>query len=79
MDAQVTFTPTGLADQAEGTNIGMQAGEVLTMEQCLYVMMIQSANDVASQIAEYVGGTIPQFVDMMNAKAQELGCANTHS
>ncbi|MDD3219430.1 MAG: D-alanyl-D-alanine carboxypeptidase [Lachnospiraceae bacterium] len=78
MDAQVTFTPTGLADQAEGTNIGMQAGEVLTMEQCLYVMMIQSANDVASQIAEYVGGTIPQFVDMMNAKAQELGCANTH-
>ena len=41
--------------------------------------MVQSANDVATQIAEYVGqGSVQNFVDMMNQKAQELGCQNTH-
>lgn len=79
LDEQVTFTETCLADQVAGSgNIGMQVGEVLTMEQCLYVMMIQSANDVATQVAEHVGGSVSAFADMMNQRAQELGCTNTH-
>lgn len=79
LDEQVTFTETCLADQAAGSgNIGMQVGEVLTMKQCLLALMIQSANDVATQIAEHVAGSVSTFADMMNQKAQELGCSNTH-
>lgn len=75
---QVTFTEAGLARMLEGTNIAMQVGEVLTMEQCLYVVMIQSANEVATQVAIQVAGSEAAFAEMMNAKAQELGCTNTH-
>lgn len=80
LEDQVTFTQTVLSDpNSGGTNIGMQEGEILTMRQCLDVLMVQSANDVATQIAEYVGqGSVQNFVDMMNQKAQELGCQNTH-
>ena len=80
LEEQVTFTQTVLSDpNSGGTNIGMQEGEILTMRQCLDVLMVQSANDVATQIAEYVGqGSVQNFVDMMNQKAQELGCQNTH-
>ncbi|MGI6007472.1 MAG: serine hydrolase [Ruminococcus sp.] len=78
LDEQVTFTATGLERMYEGTNINMQVGEVLTMEQCLYAVMIKSANEVAAQVAEHVGGTQEEFVNMMNEKARELGCTNTH-
>lgn len=78
LDEQVTFTESGLAHIAEGTNIGMQPGEVMTMEQCLYVLLIKSANEVADQVAEYVGGTRENFIEMMNTKAVELQCTNTH-
>lgn len=79
LDEQVTFTETCQADQVAGSgNAGMQVGEVLTMRQCLLLLMIRSANDVATQIAEHVGGSVESFVDMMNQKAQELGCMNTH-
>ena len=53
LEEQVTFTQTVLSDpNSGGTNIGMQEGEILTMRQCLDVLMVQSANDVATQIAE---------------------------
>ena len=79
LDDQVTFTETCLGDQVAGSgNAGMQVGEVLTMRQCLLLLMIRSANDVATQIAEHVGGSVEAFIDMMNQKAQELGCTNTH-
>ncbi|MDO4519413.1 MAG: D-alanyl-D-alanine carboxypeptidase family protein [Eubacteriales bacterium] len=76
---QVTFTETMLRDIAsDSSNIGMQVGEIMSMEACLNALMIQSANEVATQIAEYVGGTEQNFVNMMNEKAAELGCKNTH-
>lgn len=78
LDEEVTFTQTGLERIYEGTNINMQVGEVLTMEQCLYAVMIKSANEVAAQVAEHVGGTQEKFVEMMNERAQELGCTNTN-
>lgn len=79
LDEQVVFTETCLPDQAAGSgNIGMKVGEILTMRQCLLALMIQSANDVATQIAEHVGGSVEAFAEMMNQKAQELGCTNTH-
>ena len=75
LDDQVTFTEECLADQtSDSGNIGMQVGEVLTMRQCLLALMIRSANDVATQIAVQIAGSVAAFADMMNQKAQELGC-----
>ena len=48
------------------------------MRRALYGLMLESANDVANGIAETVGGSISGFADLMNAKAAELGCVNTH-
>lgn len=79
LDEQVTFTETCLADQVAGSgNAGMKVGEVLTMKQCLLLTMVRSANDVATQVAEHVGGSVSAFVEMMNQRAKELGCLNTN-
>lgn len=79
LDDQVTFTETGIRDISwDSGNIGMQLGEVMSMEDCLYALFIQSANEVAAQIAEYVGGTEQNFIDMMNERAAQIGCTNTH-
>ncbi len=48
------------------------------MEQLLNVLLIPSANDAANVIAEDIGGSIESFANMMNTKASELGCTNTH-
>lgn len=53
-------------------------GEELTIEQLLNVLLIQSASDAANTLAEHVGGSIENFVQMMNDKAKEIGCKNTN-
>lgn len=74
----VTFTQTGVAAASGGAvNIAAQVGEELTMEQCLYAIMLASANDVCVQVAEHVSGSVEAFVEQMNQKAAELGCTNT--
>lgn len=62
----------------DGSNMGMDVGESITLEECLYGIMVGSANEVANAAAEYVGGTIEDFVSMMNERAAELGCTNSH-
>lgn len=75
----VTFTETGTKEvKPDSANIQTQVGEELTVEQCLYAILLASANDVSSQLAEHIGGTESAFVEMMNEKAQELGCTGTH-
>ena len=54
------------------------AGERFTMRDMLAAMLVKSGNDAATAIANHVGGTQEQFVEMMNAKARELGLKNTH-
>lgn len=79
LDETVTFTETGIRDVTpDSGNIGMQLGETMSMEDCVYAMVIYSANEVAAQIAEYVGGTEQEFISMMNERAEEIGCTNTH-
>lgn len=57
----------------------LQAGDILTVTQLLHAMLIPSGNDAALALAYYIGQGNPQvFVDMMNQKAEELGCTNTH-
>lgn len=79
LNTQVAFTETGLADAYGGSsNIGPQLGEVFTIDQMLQMLLVKSANDVATQLAECVGGSVEAFAELMNQKAAELGCTNTH-
>ena len=75
---QVTMTETGVSGVTDGgAHISSQLGEVFTMEQCLYAIMLASANDIALQVADQIGGSVDAFVQKMNDRAQELGCTNT--
>lgn len=61
-----------------GNNIALKRGEVLTVEQLLLALICGSANDAANILAFEVAGSVEAFVDMMNAKAKEIGALNTH-
>lgn len=60
------------------SNIGIDVGEEMTMEECLYGILLGSANEVCMAVAEHVAGSVDAFVDMMNARAVTIGCQNTH-
>ena len=67
------------ANQASDSSVcGLKAGDVVQLKDLLYGMMLKSGNDAAIAIAEHIGGSVPQFVQRMNARAAELGAANTH-
>lgn len=75
----VNFSYTAVESvPADGSNMGMDAGEYLSLEECLYGIMVASANEVANAVAEHVAGSLDDFADMMNERAAELGCKNTH-
>jgi len=56
----------------------LHIGEKFSVEQLLNLLLIPSANDAAVVLAEFVGGSVENFASMMNTKANELGCINTH-
>ena len=60
------------------SHANLQEGEELTIEQLLNVLLIPSANDAAIVLAEHISGSVEKFTDLMNQKAKELGCKNTH-
>ena len=60
------------------TNANIQVGEELTVNQLLHVLLISSANEAANVLAEHIAGSVESFVTMMNTKAEEIGCLNTH-
>ena len=70
--ADAIFLPSGY------TGANLQEGEILTINDLLHLMLIESANDAANVLAEYVGGSISEFANMMNDKAIQIGCTNTH-
>jgi D-alanyl-D-alanine carboxypeptidase len=79
LDETVKFS----AEAVYGTELGSSSiardvNEQMTVEQTLYGMMLESANECAYALGEHVAGDIPSFVNMMNDKAKELGCTNTH-
>lgn len=61
-----------------GSNMGMDEGESITLEQALYGVLVGSANEVANAVGEYVSGSIDEFVSDMNERAAELGCTDSH-
>ena len=68
-----------MLDGTGSSMAGLKADEKLSVYQLLHCLMIPSGNDAALVLADYVGkGDINKFVEMMNKKAEELGCENTH-
>ena len=64
--------------EAGSSTIYGDAGEVFTVEQCLMGLMLESANEMALAIGEEVSGSVKKFVELMNTRAQQLGCKHTH-
>ena len=62
----------------EGSSMYLREGEVLTLQELLYGMMLSSGNDAATALAIYCGGTVEGFAQLMNDKARMLGLTNTH-
>lgn len=62
----------------EGSSIYLCEGEALTMEELLYALLLQSANDAATAIAIEIAGSIDAFADIMNKRAEDMGLKNTH-
>lgn len=62
----------------EPTKIGLKKGEKIRLRDLMYALLVDSANDSAVAIAEYIGGTEANFAKMMNNKARLLGCKDSH-
>lgn len=62
----------------DGSKIYLDVGDQITMDQALQAILIASANDAANGVAELIGGSLDGFADMMNKRAEELGCTNSH-
>ena len=81
LDEMVTFSHDAVFDTPRDSNhIAMDVGQALTIEQCLNAILIRSANEVAFAAAEHITGSTDWsvFADLMNKRAAELGCLNTH-
>lgn len=87
MTATIIIEKCNLSDTIEiskkaagtgGSRLGLKTGDKITVLDLLYGLMLRSGNDAAVALAEYAGGDINGFAELMNAKALELGLANTH-
>ena len=80
MDEQGTLSQDAVynVESGSGNKLQLEEGDVLSVKDCLYVMLIQSSNQAANALAEHVGGSREAFADMMNEKAASLGCRESH-
>lgn len=74
----VTVTEDAVITEAGASLAGIKPGDVLTMEQLLYGLMIPSGNDAANAIAVHMSGSVSAFAEKMNERARELGATHTH-
>lgn len=79
-DSLVTFSYNSVTRDIDknSVTIGASAGDQLSVKDCLYSLLLPSANDAANALAEYVAGSINDFALLMNEKAKNLGLTNTH-
>ena len=78
LDQEITASSTIESLDTAGSTAGIKTGEITTVEQLLYCMLVVYANEACVILAEAVAGSVDAFVEQMNAKAQALGCENTH-
>ena len=75
----ITVSQSDMDQVEDGSSaIGLQAGEQLTLKDALYGMMLNSGNECALAIADYIAGSTEQFADLMNKTAKNLGCTDSH-
>lgn len=78
LDEIVTFSRDAVFNvEAGSSSLGMDVGDQLSVEDCLYGLLLKSANEVGNALAEHVAGSVEEFAKMMNERARELGCTNT--
>ena len=78
LDQMVTVTADGLQGmEPGGSNVALKVGEQMSVRDLLYCLMVKSGNDAASVLAVHNSGSIEAFVEVMNRRAQELGCTGT--
>ena len=79
LEDKTTVSKTAIAEMKSGyTSAYLVEGEVLSVEELLELLLVHSANDASNVLAEYISGSIPDFVILMNNKLNELGCKNSH-
>ena len=80
MGDMVTFSHDAVynVESGSGNKKNIEEGDQLSVEDCLYLLLLQSSNQVANALAEYVAGDRESFVDLMNQKVKELGCTESH-
>lgn len=79
LDEMVTFSHNAVYNVESGSSsAGLDEGDQLTVRDCLYAMLLKSANEAANALAEHTAGSIEAFAAMMNAKALSLGCTDSH-
>ena len=75
----VTFSEEAVYGIESGSStVYTEVGEQMSMEQCLYAIMLESANEVCLAVGEHVAGSASKFIDMMNQKVADLGLKDTH-
>ncbi len=79
LDVQATVSKEAITFQESGVSTAkLKEGDVLTLRQLLYALLVVSANDAANVIGEKIAGSTEAFVTMMNEKAVSIGATNTH-
>ncbi|MCR4891018.1 MAG: D-alanyl-D-alanine carboxypeptidase [Lachnospiraceae bacterium] len=79
LDEMVTFSKEAVFGIDPGSsNCGLDVGQSFTMEEALYCILLNSANEVSAAVAEHVSGSVSEFCKLMNERAKELGCTGTH-
>ena len=79
MNDIVTVSESAVEGLAEnGSSVLLKAGEQMVFSDMMTYLLVASGNDAANALAEHISGSVPAFVELMNQKAQELGCENTH-
>ena len=74
----VTVSENAASGQVSGiSGLGLEAGERIRVNELLYALLLQSANDAALALAEHVAGSVDAFIDEMNARAEQLGMTHT--
>lgn len=79
LSEKVTASYEAVTSIKEGyTKADIQPGESFTVDELLKVLILQSANEAANVLAEYISGSVPEFAKLMNQKAKEIGCVDSN-
>ena len=79
LNEMVTFSHNAVYNvEAGSSSAGLDEGDVLSVHDCLYALLLKSANEAGNALAEHVAGSTEAFADMMNQRAAALGCQDSH-